>query len=127
MAESTESNQNLREKRGLHQCYAAPSNPRSETPLNERQMNQDDCNLYGTSGFSSNLGPAWKASSFRSGEVTQKVNPGYLSFLSSFLPPLPSPCLADGIWYWSCPVLLTTVLSVPLTRSQASGHLAFMS
>ncbi|KAI2869903.1 hypothetical protein CBS147482_8603 [Aspergillus niger] len=104
MAESTESNQNLREKRGLHQCYAAPSNPRSETPLNERQMNQDDCNL-----------------------VTQKVNPGYLSFLSSFLPPLPSPCLADGIWYWSCPVLLTTVLSVPLTRSQASGHLAFMS
>ncbi|KAI3057906.1 hypothetical protein CBS147353_10899 [Aspergillus niger] len=58
---------------------------------------------------------------------TSKVNPGYLSFLSSFLPPLPSPCLADGIWYWSCPVLLTTVLSVPLTRSQASGHLAFMS
>ncbi|RDH32003.1 hypothetical protein BDQ94DRAFT_146208 [Aspergillus welwitschiae] len=68
MAESTESNQNLREKRGLHQCYAAPSNPRSETPLNERQMNQDDCKLYGTSDFSSNLGPAWKASSFRSGE-----------------------------------------------------------
>lgn len=56
MAESTESNQNLRETRGLHQCYAAPSNPRSETPLNGRQMNQDDCELYGTSGFSSSLG-----------------------------------------------------------------------
>ncbi|PYH29717.1 uncharacterized protein BO87DRAFT_419494 [Aspergillus neoniger CBS 115656] len=40
----------------LHRCYAAPSNPRSETPLNGRQMNQDDCELYGTSGFSSSLG-----------------------------------------------------------------------